>query len=388
MKKFYQWMAFVFLGMYASTSHAETMSQPTFGLDKSEVLQGHLGNYPLWQYAATVAWIVLAFVLAAVIDFVITRFLKRLTEKTETDIDDKLLEILHRPIKVVVVLGMLHAGMQAYEWPVWLERILGPAFIVGVAITVIYVAVKLVDLLLAYMEGKFFEGDTQLAQMMLPVLGKTFKVIVVILGFLTTAQVLGFPITSVLAGLGVGGVAVALAAQNTLANVFGSITILTDRPFRVGDRVQIEKYDGVVELIGLRSTRIRTVEGHLVSIPNKIVADSGITNISLRPNIRQLMTISLTYDTTPEKMREAVTMLREIFQRHPLTHDVWVYWKDYAASSLDIFVVYWCKGTDYKAFLQALEELNLEIKQRFDAAGLDFAFPTQTIHLANNDGRQ
>jgi len=111
------------------------------------------------------------------------------------------------------------------------------------------------------------------------------------------------------------------------------------------------------------------------------MADTAINNVTMRPNIRQLMTISLTYDTTPAKMQEAVGILREIFQKHPLTHDAWVYWKDYAACSLDIFVVYWCKSTDFKAFLNALEEINLEIKRKFDAAGLDFAFPTQTIHL-------
>ena len=224
-------------------------------------------------------------------------------------------------------------------------------------------------------------ADADLARLLMPVLARSLKVFVIIIGVLTTAQYLGLPITSVIAGLGIGGVAVALAAQNTLANVFGTISLLMDRPFHVGDRVQIDKYDGTVETIGLRSTRIRTLEGHLVTIPNKIVADSGINNVSERPNIRQLMTISLTYDTTPEQMQQACQLLREIFQRHPLTHDAWVYWKDYAAHSLDIFVVYWCKTTVYKEFLQAMEELNLDIKRQFDAARLEFAFPTQTIHL-------
>ncbi|MCX7916233.1 MAG: mechanosensitive ion channel family protein, partial [Verrucomicrobiae bacterium] len=195
---------------------------------------------------------------------------------------------------------------------------------------------------------------------------------------------MGLPITSVVAGLGIGGIAVALAAQNTLANVFGTITILADRPFRVGDRVQIDKFDGTVETIGLRSTRIRTLDGHLVTLPNKIVADSGITNISLRPNIRQLFTISLTYDTTPEKMREALQIAREVISRHPLTHDFIVNWRDFGPHSLDIFVVYWAKTTDYKEFLAALEEINLELKARYDASGLNFAFPTRTIHLVQS----
>jgi len=356
-------------------------SQPTFGLDNLAILQDKVGGYPLWQYASTILWVLLAFFAAQVTDFIMTRILMRLTAKTETDLDDKLLEILHRPVKATVVLVMLNVGVRAYEWPAWVEQILSTMFIIAVAVTVTYVAVRLVDLLLEYFEQKFFAGDVQLAQLMLPVLGKTFKVFVIIIGILTTAQHLGLPVTSVLAGLGVGGVAVALAAQNSLANIFGSIVILTDRPFRVGDRIQIGDIDGSVETIGLRSTRIRTLAGHLVTMPNKTVADSNIINISMRPNIRQLFTINLTYDTTPEKMREALGIVREIIQKHPLTHDCIVNWKDYGPHSLDIFVVYWCKSTDFKQFLVALEEINLEIKRRFDGAGLDFAYPTQTIQL-------
>jgi MscS family membrane protein len=240
---------------------------------------------------------------------------------------------------------------------------------------------RLVDLVVERMAARFSSADAQLVKLVAPVVSKTLKVFLVLLVALTTAQYLGAPITSVIAGLGIGGIAVALAAQNTLANLFGTVSILVDRPFRVGDRIQMDKYDGMVESIGLRSTRIRTLEGHVVTTPNKIVSEVSITNISLRPAIRQLMTISLTYDTTPDQMKQAVAMLREIFQRHPLTQDAWVYWRDYGPHSLDIFVVYWCKSTIYQDFLQAMEEINLEIKRRFDAAGLQFAFPTQTIHL-------
>ncbi|MEI6084133.1 MAG: mechanosensitive ion channel family protein [Verrucomicrobiota bacterium] len=356
-------------------------AQPTFGLNRIEFLQSDLVGYPMWQYAASVAWIALALIVAPVMDFVMTRVLKKLTEKTDTDLDDKLLEILHKPVKAIVVLGMLNTGLHFFEWPAVVEKVLGTVFTIAVAITVIYVAVRLVDLLMDYFAAKAFVGDPALAGMMLPVLGRTFKVFVIIIGALTTAQVMGFPITSALAGLGVGGIAVALAAQSTLANVFGSITILTDRPFSVGDVVKIEAVEGKVESIGLRSTRIRTHDGHFVTIPNKTVADAAIINISRRPNIRQLITISLTYDTPAARVQEAVGYLREVFKAHPLTHDFIVNWRDFAPSSLDIFVVYWCKTTDLKEFLVALEEINLEIKQRFDAAKLEFAFPTQTIQL-------
>jgi MscS family membrane protein len=356
-------------------------SQPTFGLDRVNWLQGDLGGYPFWQYVASLVWIILAFLVAAAIDGLMTRQLRRLTAKTKTDLDDRLIEILHTPIKAVVTLLMLNAGIHMFQWPDWTEKLLSTAFVIAVAATAVYLAMKLVDLLLVLAERRWFAGDAQLAQLMIPVIGKSLKVFVIVIGGLTAAQLLGLPITSVIAGLGIGGVAVALAAQNTLANVFGTITILADRPFRVGDRIQVENTDGAVETIGLRSTRLRTLEGHLVTIPNKTMADSAINNIAMRPNIRQLFTVSLTYDTSTEKMREALAILRDILQRHPLTHDFIVNWKDYGPHSLDIFVAYWAKTTDFKQFLVALEEVNLEIKRRFDAAGLEFAFPTQTIQL-------
>ena len=376
MKRIISWL--VVAGAFASTGSA---GQPTFGLNRVEALQGEAGGYPLWQYAATLLWVALAFFIAPVLDFIGTRILKRLTARTKTNLDDKLLEILQKPIKVIVVLVALTIGIGAYEWPAWVEHVLTIVFVLAVAITVTYVAGRMVDLLVEYFEQKFFASDTQLAQLMLPVLGTTFKVFVIILGVLTTAQHLGMPVASVLTGLGVGGVAVALAAQSSLANIFGSIVILTDRPFRVGDVVRIDPIEGKVESIGLRSTRIRTADGHFVTIPNKTVADSAIINISRRPTIRQVITISLTYDTPAARVEEAVKILRDILEKHPQTHDFIVNWKDYAPSSLDIFVAYWCKSTDQKEFLTALEEINLEIKKRFDAAKLEFAFPTQTIQL-------
>ena len=360
---------------------AKPSSQPTFGLDRLPALRYEALGYPLWQYVASLIWVVLAFLLATVADWLMTHQIRRLTAKTKTDLDDRLLEILRTPVKIAVIVLMLHAGTNVFAWPDWAEKILRVLFVIAVTGIAVYVALQLVDLLVEYAERRFFAGDTHLAKLMVPVLSKSLKVFIIIISSLTAAQFLGLPIASVIAGLGIGGVAVALAAQNTLANVFGTITILADRPFKVGDRIQVDKYDGIVETIGLRSTRIRTLEGHLVTLPNKVVVDSGIDNVSMRPNIRQLITISLTYDTTHERMQEAIDTLRDIFLKHPLTHDAWIYWKDYAAASLDIFIVYWCKSTNYKEFLQTLEELNLEIKRRFDAAGLDFAFPTQTIHL-------
>jgi len=243
-------------------------AQPTFGLDGIEVLQHELGGYPLWQYVASLLWVIMAFVVAAALDFVMTHQLRRLTAKTKTDMDEKLLEVLHGPVKAAVFLLMLNVGIRMFQWPDWVETMLTGLFTIGVACVLTYLAIRLVELLIYFIQSRFLEGDEQLAKLLMPIIGRALKAFVIIIAALTTAQYMGLPITSVIAGLGIGGIAVALAAQNTLANVFGTFTLLADRPFRVGDRVQVEKYNGAVEAIGLRSTRIRTLEGHLVTIPN------------------------------------------------------------------------------------------------------------------------
>jgi MscS family membrane protein len=384
-------MISLLLGAATSTQAVQQVwSQTNFGLNQVEILRTPVLGRPLWQYAATALWIVLAFVVAQIVNFVMTRWVKRLTAKTETDLDDKFLEILQRPVKFAVVLVMLRMGLQVFDWPQLLEKWVTIMFVIAMAVIGIYVVMRFLDLLLDASKGRLFTGDPKLAGMMVPIMSRTLKVFVIVTGVLSAAQYLGFPITSVIAGLGVGGIAVALAAQSTLANIFGSVTILVDRPFRVGDLVKIQEFEGNVEDIGLRSTRIRTPDGHLVTLPNKIVVDAGITNITKRPTIRRAMSIGLTYDTPAERVQEAVKMLDKIFRDHPLTQDVWVYWRDYSTSSLDIFIVYWCRSTEMKEFLGALEEINLQIKKQFDAAGLQFAFPTQTIHLRqeNNDGQR
>lgn len=358
--------------------------QPTFGLDRMEFLQREIGGYPLWQYTASLIWIFGAFLVAALVDILMKRALMKLAARSNTDFDDKLIAVIHKPIKLIVFLLMLQLGVQAFDWVDWAERLLSGLFAVAIAGCATYLVLQLVDVLVGYVHQKFFPGDAELSKLLMPILGKSIKVFIIVIAALTTAQYLGLPITSVIAGLGIGGIAIALAAQNTLSNVFGTVTILADRPFRVGDRVKVDSHEGFIETIGLRSTRLRTLEGHLTVIPNKIMADSAIVNISARPNIRHLMTLNITYGTSAEKMKLAVETLREIYKSHPLTHDAIVYWRDFGSHSLDILVVYWCKTTDFKEFLKSNEEINMEIKRRFEAAGIEFAFPTQTIHLESN----
>jgi MscS family membrane protein len=241
--------------------------------------------------------------------------------------------------------------------------------------------VRLVDLFVAYLEPRVALTKSRLDDHILLLLRKSLKIFIIVSVTLITMEVMEIKVTSLIAGLGVGGIAIAFAARDTISNFFGSIAIFADRPFVVGDRVIVEGYEGFIESIGFRTTKIRTLEGTLVTIPNSKMVNTAINNVARRPAVRNMFTIGVTYDTGLEKMRKALEILRDTLKNHKSTKDYWVYFKEYGSHSLDILVVHWCKYLDYEEFLRATEEINLEIMRRFEASKIEFAFPTQTLYL-------
>jgi MscS family membrane protein len=241
---------------------------------------------------------------------------------------------------------------------------------------------KFIDLLMSYWRQRTkSETDRAFDQQLFPIIRKSLKVFVIVVGALVTLDNMGINITAALASLSIGGLAVGLAAQDTLANLFGAVAVFADKPFRIGDRIKIENVEGAVEAIGLRSTRVRSGDSHLVAIPNKIMGNAIITNITLRPHIKTEMNIGLTYDTSSAKLKQAIELLKEIYGAHPQTEDLTVSFNKFADSSLNVQVVHWWKGVDQKVYLAGMQDLNLVVKERFDAEGISFAFPTQTIYL-------
>jgi MscS family membrane protein len=196
---------------------------------------------------------------------------------------------------------------------------------------------------------------------------------------------LGFPTYSVLAGLGVGGLAVALAARDSLANLLGSMLIMIEKPFRVGHYVRVSGGEGTVEDVGFRSTRIRTPDNSLISIPNNTVVNTTVENLSLRKMRRQRLVIQVTYDTPREKLEELVAGIKQLIAEHPLTNktNFNVRFNDFGESSLNILVTFHIETTDYAAELEAREEILLRIMDLAKQLGIDFAFPTRTLVIEN-----
>lgn len=200
--------------------------------------------------------------------------------------------------------------------------------------------------------------------------------------FLEGGQYLGVPLTTLLAGAGVGGLAVALAAQDALKNFFGSLMIILDRPYKVGERIITKQYDGFVEEIGLRSTKIRLLTGHLATIPNEEMARTDIENVGRRPHIRRIINLSVPLGTSADTIERAIAILHELLDNHPGFDPVFpprIYFDELNRDSLHIIVIYWFHPPDWWAHMDFAQELNLGIKRRFAEEGIEFALPASQM---------
>jgi MscS family membrane protein len=262
----------------------------------------------------------------------------------------------------------------------------------GAAVALVWFIFKLVSIVDFKLKNWAATTDNAIDDVLAPLAGRTLRVFIVIVGGILIIQNLtGVKIGALLASLGIGGIAVALAAKDSIANFFGTLTILFDKPFQIGERILIDNYDGVVEDVGFRSTRIRTLTGHLVTIPNEKIVSSGLENIGKRPHIRWLTNITITYDTSPDKVERAVAIIKEILDNHEGLHPDFpprVYFNGFNDWSLNITVIAWYHPADYWAMQEWQQRTCLEILRNFNAEGIDFAFPSRTLYLANDDNRQ
>lgn len=247
------------------------------------------------------------------------------------------------------------------------------------AIYLVYISINAFGSLLAFWAS---QTESETDDQLVPFATKSLKVVTLILGFLMVLQNLGVNVVSLLAGLGIGGLALALAAQETVANVFGSITILLDGPFKVGDHIKVADIEGTVEDIGFRSTRIRTFYNSVVTIPNSLVAKEKIDNMGMRPVRRFRQTLGIHYDTPVAKIEEFCENLRYLFKQHDkvVTETSQVAFNGYADSALNILTNVHLAVLTGEEELKVQQEINLQILEISRKIGVEFAYPTRTIY--------
>ncbi len=242
-------------------------------------------------------------------------------------------------------------------------------------------------------------GKSAFDKMVALLFRKTVKLFIIALAVIYIAESLEIALAPLLASFGLVGLAISFAAQDTIKNLFGGITVYVDRPFKVGERVLFRGYDGTIQEIGFRSTKLRTATGHLVTIPNANITSEPVENPARRPYIRRVLNVTITYDTPRDKIERAVQIIRDLFEEEGIREPIHpvigpdefpprAFFNDFNAESLNIVVIYWYAPPAWWDYLQHAQHFNLRLFEEFEQAGIDFAFPTRTLYLAGDQKRE
>lgn len=306
---------------------------------------------------------------------------RKITGSTKTNIDDIIIDMMEEPAVLGIIIVGLFYALKFLTLPLSWKKYVEAGFEVLITINVIWFVSRLVDSLIEhYVVPLTGKTDTDLDDQILPIVRKLSGVLIWSIGLLFLLNNLGFEVTSLIAGLGIGGLAVAFAVKDMLSHFFGGVTILTDKPFKIGQRVRVAGYDGIVKEIGIRSTKITTLDGTELVVPNGTIANEVIENVSREEARKIKMIIGLEYDTSVAKLEKAKKIIRDIIKKNQSTKDESkVFFTEFADSSLNITVMYWIK--DQKRIFEAQDEINTAIKKEFEKAKIEMAFPTQTIYL-------
>lgn len=360
-----------------------------------EHLQGWLNSIDFFspdtqRYILATAILVICFLFKRLLSGLLTRFILPLVNRTANNFDDLLLASVRRPLELLVLIGGLFIAIQVLQLPTrpFNFQQAGTALIkTMVTFDIAWILFNAVAILERSIAGWAQHTGSPLDEHLLPFIRKIIRAFILVLAVVLVIQNLGYSISGLLASLGIGGLAVALAAKETLSNVFGSIMILLDRPFRVGDWIKTDNIEGTVEEIGFRSTRIRTFAKTLITVPNNIIATTSLNNFSRMPKRRIKMTVGVTYASTPEQMRAAVRTIRSMLEQHPAINQdfMLVNFTDFSPSSLDILIYCFTTTTNWEEYLNAREDVCLKIMDIIAELGMEMAFPSQSVYLHQND---
>jgi MscS family membrane protein len=342
----------------------------------------------IWQLIALAVLILAAWYLGRAIAAVALRVAKPIAARTTTSLDDRLMEKLRRPLRFAAALALIAAGIPWLDLTIrgsaWAGRGLAA---LAVVVFVLFLA-ALSDATAETMRERFEREGHRSGAGGVAVANRVVKVLLAFLALTGVLRAFGFNVTGILAGLGIGGIAVALAAQKTLENLFGGLTLMADKPVRIGDFCRFGDAMGWVEDVGLRSTRVKTLDMTMLSVPNAEFANARIENFAGRTSMRFFTTLNLRYETTPDQMRAVLVGLRKLFIGHPkIAPDMLrIRFVALGAASLDIEINSYVRTGDVGAFYAVREDLLLRIVDIVDGAGTGFAFPSQTIYMARDGG--
>lgn len=313
----------------------------------------------------------------------ILRLLHKLTKKTRSNIDDEILCCFQHPLRSFFVVFGIYLGLKYLSLPIQYSIYLNKFLRISILILVLWGLYNFTE------SSKYLFKDIEkrlninIDQILIPFIAKTLRLIIVLLGVILIIAEFEYDITGFVTGLGLGGLAFALAAKDTAANLFGGIVIIIDKPFSIGDWILTPSVEGTVEDITFRSTRIRTFANAEVVVPNSKLANESITNWTRMGKRRITFNIGLTYSTSKEKIQNIISRTNEVLINHPQIHQetIFVRFDGFSNSSLDIFLYFFTKTTKWGEFLKVKEEINFIIMDIVREEGASFAFPSQSLYI-------
>ncbi len=343
-----------------------------------------------WQWVGLLAVIVLGILVRMLSQFVLPAVSRAILQTEGAAMLPNVVRNALRPTSNLAMVATWWGGLQLLDLGTSLLSWIWPVMRVAMAVTAVVALYRLIDVISNYFAARASRTSSRLDDVLVPLAQKTSKIVVVAVGVVLVVNAFGFEISPLLAGLGIGGLAISFAAKDTIANFFGSVNVVLDRPFQVGDWVTIGDAEGTVESVGLRSSRIRTFYNSQLTIPNAEIMNATVDNMGRRRYRRTSTALSVTYDTTPEQLEALCEGIREIIRLHPYTRKDYfhVYVKAFAASSIDIMLYCFHECPDWGTELRERHRLYLDILRLAERLGVSWAFPTQTIHLHNEDGNE
>lgn len=351
------------------------------------------------DYAWFLGIIIVGLLLQRFAAVLLTRFLFRWLKKYSAGVGfERLLALVERPMGLFILLVTFYLAFSYIDFPKdWkimpkdtfgIKMVLYRLYQVAIVFSITWIILRLVDFFGLILMHRASQTESKTDDQLVPFIRESIKIVIVILSvFFMLGAIFELNIASLVAGLGIGGLAVALAAKESLENLFGSFTIFLDKPFVVGDLVKIGTVTGNIERIGFRSTRIRTVDKTYVTIPNKKMIDGELDNLTLRTFRRANFVLGLTYDTPPAKLKAVVDDLKSYLEGHELVlkEEVHVRFYDFGTSALNVRVEYLVNTIDWVLYLSVREEVNYKIIDIFASHGCEFAYPTTTVIMNSRD---
>lgn len=309
--------------------------------------------------------------------------IKKFTSKTATKIDDIIIDMIEEPFVLAIAIMGLWLGLSRLDFSedgyIWLDKI----YHVLITINITWLVARLINAIIEeYIIPLAEKTETNLDNQIMPIIQKGVRSIIWILGIIVALNNAGYDVGALIAGLGIGGLALAMAAKDSVSNIFGGIMIFTDKPFKVGERIKINGFDGTITEVGIRTSRMRTLEGRLVMIPNSQFIGNMVENVSAEPTRKIVLNLGLTYDTSVEEIEKAISVLKKIGNSNEnIENNFIISFDSFGDFSLGIKFIYYIKKES--DIFETQTEINLAILKEFNANQLSMAYPTQTIYHKN-----